>query len=41
MPVVQLATFLVSETYQAKPEAYLEAFKAPLDIIKSAEGHIR
>ncbi|KAJ6585069.1 hypothetical protein B0H19DRAFT_409464 [Mycena capillaripes] len=36
MPTLQIATFPVSEAFVSKPEI----FKAPMDVIKTAEGHI-
>ncbi|KAJ7134708.1 hypothetical protein C8R44DRAFT_870310 [Mycena epipterygia] len=36
MPTVQIATFPVSEAFIAQPDV----FKAPLDVIKTADGHI-
>ncbi|KAJ7095800.1 hypothetical protein B0H15DRAFT_71903 [Mycena belliarum] len=36
MPTLQIATFPVSEAFLSNPEI----FKAPMDVIKTAEGHI-
>ncbi|KAJ7761592.1 hypothetical protein DFH07DRAFT_918321 [Mycena maculata] len=36
MPTVQIGTFPVSEAFLSKPEI----FKAPLDVIKTSDGHI-
>ncbi|KAJ7675738.1 hypothetical protein DFH06DRAFT_946602, partial [Mycena polygramma] len=36
MPTVQIATFPVSDAFVSKPEI----FKAPMEVIKTADGHI-
>jgi hypothetical protein len=36
MPTVQIATFLASDEFVANPEI----FRAPVDVIKTTDGHI-